>query len=95
MLWIIFGGMLFVAVLIVAIPLYKTQKSLSAASLLSVVAVTAIAAIIYSQIGTPTVPANVSETPNVEAMVASLAARLQETPNDVDGWKLLGRSYLQ
>lgn len=95
MLWIIFGGMLFAAVLIIAIPLYKTQKSLSATTLLSVVAVTAIAAIVYSQIGMPTLPADQRETPNVDAMVASLAARLQENPNDVDGWKMLGRSYLQ
>jgi cytochrome c-type biogenesis protein CcmH len=95
MLWIIFGGMLFAAVLIITIPLYKTQKNLSATSLLSVVAVTAIAAIIYSQTGTPTIPANVNETPSVTAMVSALAARLQEDPNDVEGWKMLGRSYLQ
>jgi len=95
MLWIIFGGMLFVAVLIIAVPLYKSQKNLSATSLLSIVAVTAIAAVIYSQIGTPRVPTDVAETPNVEAMVASLAARLQENPTDVEGWKMLGRSYLQ
>jgi len=29
----------------------------------------------------------------VEAMVESLAARLRENPDDVNGWKLLGRSY--
>jgi len=29
----------------------------------------------------------------VEAMVARLAARLRDNPDDVDGWKLLGRSY--
>ena len=29
----------------------------------------------------------------VDAMVARLAAKLRENPDDVDGWKLLGRSY--
>ena len=29
----------------------------------------------------------------VEAMVSRLAARLRENPEDVNGWKLLGRSY--
>ena len=29
----------------------------------------------------------------VEAMVARLAARMRENPEDADGWKLLGRSY--
>jgi cytochrome c-type biogenesis protein CcmH len=95
MLWIIFGCMLFVAVLIVVVPLYKSQKSLSATAIASVVTVTAIAAIIYAQIGTPTLPTDAAESQSVEAMVASLAARLQENPNDIEGWKMLGRSYLQ
>jgi cytochrome c-type biogenesis protein CcmH len=30
----------------------------------------------------------------IQAMVARLAARLREDPDDVQGWKLLGRSYL-
>jgi len=93
MLWIIFGSMLFVAVMIVAVPLYRSQKNLSVTSLLSIVAITAVAAVTYSKFGTPTV--STTEAPSVAAMVTSLAARLQEDPDDVEGWKMLGRSYLQ
>ncbi len=32
--------------------------------------------------------------PNIEANVASLAQRLQQNPNDVQGWTMLGRSYV-
>jgi cytochrome c-type biogenesis protein CcmH len=33
------------------------------------------------------------DSAQVEAMVERLAARLRENPDDVEGWKLLGRSY--
>jgi cytochrome c-type biogenesis protein CcmH len=31
--------------------------------------------------------------PNIDANVASLARRLEQNPNDVQGWTMLGRSY--
>ena len=34
------------------------------------------------------------QTPSVEAMVASLAARLADNPSDAEGWLLLGRSQV-
>jgi cytochrome c-type biogenesis protein CcmH len=37
--------------------------------------------------------AGAPDAAQVEAMVARLAAKLRENPDDVEGWKLLGRSY--
>ncbi len=33
-------------------------------------------------------------TPDIETMVASLATKLEESPEDGEGWAMLGRSYL-
>ncbi len=35
-----------------------------------------------------------AELPDVETMIAKLLARLEKDPNDVNGWKMLGWSYL-
>jgi len=100
MLWIIIGAMLLLAVMIVVVPLYREQKRLSAPILVATLVMTALSAAIYSEIGTPDATsatsgasASDSQVPDVEAMVASLSARLQENPDDLDGWKMLGRSY--
>ena len=61
---------------------------------------TALSAALYSQIGNPGLDSgrgeNVAgEVPDIQQMVNSLAARLQGNPDDLAGWKMLGRSYLQ
>ncbi len=38
--------------------------------------------------------ANSPALPDVETMIAKLIARLEKQPNDVNGWKMLGWSYL-
>jgi len=61
------------------------------------VAIPLIALGVYFSVGSPrTIEREVEEAvtaQQVEAMVARLAARLRENPDDTDGWKLLGRSY--
>ena len=55
-----------------------------------------LAAAIYFTTGTPRaleLHEGVPSAAQVDAMVARLAARLRENPDDADGWKLLGRSY--
>jgi cytochrome c-type biogenesis protein CcmH/NrfG len=42
-----------------------------------------------------TSPKNAADTlPDVDTMIAKLISRLEEDPNDVNGWKMLGWSYL-
>ena len=43
----------------------------------------------------PEAPAEAAAGPDMPALVAGLAARLAEDPDDREGWMLLGRSYAQ
>ena len=95
MFWIISGAMLAAAVLIVAVPLYRAEKTLSPTSMISIITVAVVSGFMYSQIGTPNPDLQTQEPASVDDMMTSLAARLQENPNDLDGWKMLGRSYFQ
>jgi cytochrome c-type biogenesis protein CcmH len=100
MFWLISGVMLAAAALFVSVPLYRRERKLSMTSIASVVLVIALSAALYSRIGSPGLESgrgeNVADAvPDIQQMVDSLAARLQENPDDLPGWKMLGRSYLQ
>ena len=93
-LYAIMGVMLVLALAFIALPLYRQQKSYMGSIAFAVVTVVAAAGL-YAMIGMPNVESGRTEVTSIEDMVASLDARLEQNPNDVDGWKMLGRSYLQ
>ncbi len=94
MLWVLIALMLVVAVSVIAVPLYRADKRISATIALSALTVTALSALIYSQIGTPGSRSQSAEQmADVDEVVAVLAARLEQDPGDTSGWKMLGRSY--
>ncbi len=96
MLLILFGIMLLLAAATVVWPVYLYQRRFSATIAAILVGIIGLSASLYSHIGTPdTATANLAADSTVDAMVASLDARLQDNPQDLNGWKMLGRSYMQ
>ena len=91
MIWLMLAVMLVAAAAVVAWPLIRHEKGLTAYSTGAVVFVLALSAGIYAAIGTP----KGTQLASVDDMVAGLDRRLQKNPNDLAGWKMLGRSYFQ
>lgn len=95
MIWAILGLMLIAAAAVVAWPLMRHEKRLSLNSLAAIALVLALSAGMYAMIGTPQGKSAGTELASIEEMVAELDRRLQENPDDLAGWKMLGRSYFQ
>ncbi len=95
MIWLILGIMLIAAAIVVAWPLIHHEKRLSLQSVAAIVLVLALSAGMYAFIGTPLGKSAGSELTSIEDMVAGLDQRLRDNPDDLAGWKMLGRSYFQ
>lgn len=91
MLWIVFGLMCLAAIAFAVRPLLAARSALAAGS---IVAIAVLSALVYAYTGSPEVPSGRGTQPDVNAMVASLAARLEREPDNLEGWKMLGRSYM-
>jgi len=92
-LWIVLGAFSLVAVAFVAWPLYRSSGRLSGLLAAAIVFVVALSASLYHFQGSPNVPAGAGSMPGVDEIVTSLEERLVGTPDDIDGWRMLGRSY--
>jgi cytochrome c-type biogenesis protein CcmH len=94
MLWVLFAIMCLAAAGFAALPFARDLRRRIPVALLTLLFVGGLAAGIYAINGSPDIRAGKSEQPDVSAMVGSLAARLEEQPDDIRGWKMLGRSYM-
>ena len=95
MIWLIFGLMLLAAVAVVAWPLVQHRNGLSMYAVAAILFVLASSASLYAVIGTPEGKSAGAEMASIEEMVAGLDQRLRENPDNLAGWKMLGRSYIE
>lgn len=87
--------MLLAGALFVCWPLYRHRQRLTPGLALGAVGILSLSAVLYTVIGSPGTPSGPGELPSIDEMVTSLSERLENNPDDVDGWKMLGRSYVQ
>ncbi len=94
--WIILVVLCLVAVLFGAWPLYKTSHRLSPLLASVIVFTVAFSSGLYSYVGNPDAKSGAQQDglPDMEAVLASLSQRLDENPDDINGWKMLARSYM-
>ncbi len=95
MIWLYLGIMLIAAAIVVVWPLIQHEKRVSLQSIAAIVLVLALSAGMYAFIGTPLGKSAGSKLASIEEMVAGLDQRLRDNPDDLAGWKMLGRSYIQ
>ena len=93
-LWVLLTMMSFVAVCFAVWPLYKNGNGFSPLVGVAIVLVVALSAGLYNYQGSPAQPSSGGNTQNTGDAVAALAQRLESNPNDLNGWKMLGRSYM-
>lgn len=95
-IWLAIVAMSLVATMFVVWPLYRRQQRFSPLIAICVAVIVAASVGLYAYQGRPGLPSGTAagEPPDIEAMVTSLETRLQSNPDDVNGWKMLGRSHM-
>ena len=96
MLWIVFGVMCFAAVVFAIWPFLRENSRNFAVVIVAVIFVIGASAALYSSIGSPGISsgAGADGAGQMTEVVGSLARRLKNNPDDIEGWRMLGRSYM-
>ena len=92
-LWIVLILLCLLALAFVVWPLYQSSGRRTSVLAAVIILTVGLSAALYQRIGNPGIPSGAGSEPAVNEMVAALQERLDESPNDVNGWILLGRSY--
>ncbi|HKX57665.1 MAG TPA: hypothetical protein VJN01_16255 [Xanthomonadales bacterium] len=99
MFWIISLVILLAAGLLVLWPLLQADSRWKAPGLVVLLLIPALAFWQYPWVGSPralqpeSIPAVAQENASMDEMVISLREKLTESPADLEGWVLLGRTY--
>ena len=95
MLWIALGVMCFTAVVFAIWPFLRNQSKHVTLMVAATLFVVGASASLYASIGSPDIEdGSGAQAGEMSAVVKSLAARLENDPNDIEGWRMLGRSYM-
>ena len=95
-LWIALTVMGILAALFVAYPMYRKKQNSTLMIALVVLVVSGISLGLYGVIGSPDLPSDAGDSmaPDMDVVISSLVKRLESDPNDLEGWKMLGRTYM-
>lgn len=98
--WTILVVLCLAAIVFAVWPLYREAHRLTPLLATVIVFTVALSTIMYDQVGRPGVPSGRSvpdssgELPGMDEVVTSLKERLAENPEDLAGWKMLGRTQM-
>ncbi len=98
--WIIAVALLTVSAAVISWPLFTGTSKERLLGLVVLVLMPVAGLLLYQQVGTPaalnmadtTVSAHATEAPSMEQLVAELQQKLEDKPNNPEGWLMLGRS---
>jgi cytochrome c-type biogenesis protein CcmH len=95
--WIVLVALCLVALIFAVWPLWRSAHKLTPLLATVIVFTVGTAAVMYDQIGSPGVPSGRSGQDDVQGMdeaIRSLEDRLEDNPDDLNGWKMLARTHM-